>query len=211
MSEETPKFKGAEKRPIVVAILVFVLTTVSTVAVNSYLHKAFIPWYSISRYVGSETWNAIVFALANMLVAFSVLTYLYRVGEKWKFWRIYYWIVVAMAVGLVGLSVCPIGYFDLPGYGYATSVPSHVHEVCSRLMFLCMLLVVTMILFCKRASRVTRMVAAVYVAYGVVCVMGYCTHAEWFAKHLLLFESCYLFSFLAFCLGLQSQRKEKLG
>lgn len=70
-----------------VAILTFVLTTVLVVAVNSYMRKAFMPEYSISRYVGTETWSAIVFALANLVVAFSVLAYLYRVGRSGSFGR----------------------------------------------------------------------------------------------------------------------------
>lgn len=196
-----------EKRPIMVAILIFVLTTVLTVAVNSYLKQAFLPGYSISRYVGSETWSAVVFALANFVVAYCAAKYLYRVGEKWRVWRGYYWVVVLMAVGLIGLSVCPIGYFDLPGAGYATSVPSQVHEVCSRLMFVCMLVIAGMILLCQAANRVTRVVAAVYVTYGVVCVFGFLVKAPWFAQHLLVFEACYLFGFLAFCLGLQGSNK----
>lgn len=207
MKEQTLRFKIAEKRPIVVAILMFVLTSVMIVAVNSYLLRAFFPTYSISRYVGSATWSSVVFALANLIVAFCVLTYLYRVGEKWQFWRAYYWVVVMMAVGLIGLSACPIGYFDLPGTAYATSAPSHVHEICSRMMFICMLLVTGLVLLCGKASRATRIVAAVYVAYGFVCVFGYATAAPWFLQHVLFFESCYLFGFLAFCMGLQGRKK----
>jgi len=196
---------------MVVAILIFVMTTVLTVAVNSYIRKALMLDYSISRYIGSETWSAIMLALANMVVAFSVLTYLYQVGEKWQFWRAYYWIVVLMAVGLVGLSACPIGYFDLPGEAYATSAPSHVHEICSRMMFVCMLVVAVMVLCCKKASRATRLAAAVYVAYGVACVFGYMTTASWFVRHMLLFESCYLFGFLSFCLGMQGRKGIEKG
>ncbi len=209
MSEGVSRLRITDKRPMVVAILMFVLTTVVTVAVNSYLLRAFMPGYSISRYIGSETWSAIVFALANFVVAFCALTYLYRVGERWRFAPGYYWVVVLMAVGLVGLSVCPIGYFDLPGSEYATSAPSHIHEICSRLMFVCMLMVAAIILFCKRASRLTRIVAAMYVAYGVVCVFGFMTEAAWFMRHVLLFESCYLFGFLAFCLGLQGRKSKE--
>lgn len=207
MREETLRFRSEEKRPVVVAILAFVLTTVTVVAVNTYLHRAFMPDYSISRYVGTETWSAVVFALSNLVVAFCTLMYLYRVGEKWKFWRPYYWVVIMMMVGLIGLSACPIGYFDLPGQGYATSAPSRIHEVCSRLMFVCMLTVTAIVLFCNRASRATRLAAAIYVAYGAVCVFGYATTAPWFLQHTLLFESCYLFGFLAFCLGMQGRRK----
>lgn len=207
MKERSLRFRITEKRPIVVAILLFVLPTVLIVAINSYLLKAFMPTYSISRYVGSATWSSIVFALANLVVAFCVLTYLYHVGEKWQFWRAYYWIVVMMAVGLIGLSACPIGYFDLPGMAYATSAPSHVHEICSRMMFMCMLVVAGIVLVCSKASRVTRMVAAMYVAYGLVCMTGYMTKGPWFFQHMLLFESCYIFGFLAFCMGLQGRKK----
>lgn len=206
---QTIRIKQTERRPIVVALLAFVLTTVAAVTINSWLRQAFTPSYSISRYVGSETWSAIVFALANVVVAVNVLSYLYLVGERWRLARVYFWLVVAMMVGLIGLSACPVGYFDTAGY--ATSVPSHVHEVSSRMMFCCMLAVAGMIVLCQRASRATRMAAAVYVAYGVVCILGYLTKAQWFLQHLLLFESCYLFGFLAFCLGLQGRSGEILS
>jgi len=206
--EALRRIKNTEKRPIVVAILVFVLTTVTIVVVNSYLLGKFMPNYSISRYVGSETWSAIGFMMANLVVAMMVLKYLYMVGEKWGFGRGYFWVVVMMAIGLIGLSACPIGYFDV--VGYATSAPSHVHEICSRLMFVCMLVVATMILVCKPAVVATRLVAAVYTAYGVVCVFGYMTGAQWFVSHVLLFESCYIFGFLAFCLGLQGREIDVL-
>lgn len=202
MKETVPRLRMLEKRPIVVAILIFVLTTVAIVIINSLMRRAFLLNYSISRYVGSETWSAVVFGVVNYVVAFSVLTYLYRVGEKWKFQRWYYWIVVLTVVGLVGLSMCPIGYFDQPGSEFASSAPSHVHEICSRTMFVGMMVLVAMICFSKKTSRVTRMMAVAYIIYGMLCALGFIIKAPWFLGNMLVFESCYTFGFLALCLGL---------
>lgn len=115
-----------------------------------------------------------------------------------------------MAVGLIGLSACPIGYFDLPGEAYATSAPSHVHEICSRLMFICMLVVAAIVLLCKSESSDADGSSGVC---GVWAGMRFWVfyRGAWFVSRVLVFESCYLFGFLSFCLGMQGGKKVEEG
>lgn len=193
-----------EKRWIFWALGIFVATALLAIVINS------ISWgwhwnFSISRYVGLETWSAILFALGNIFVAGLIGKYLYAVGEKWRLGRWFYYAAIVMAVTLIGLSACPVGYFDR--FVGGKSMPSFVHELCSRTMFACMLLVAFMIQFCQSASRAARCWCAIFVAYGTLCLVAYLGEFEWFFQMMLVFESCYIVGFMIICCGLQSKDK----
>lgn len=190
------------------AMLVFVLTASGAILVNSFwlgdgLHFS----YSISKYVGSATWSVVIFALGNVLVARWMAKYLYSLGRSWKFSRWFFWAVVVMAVALLGLSAFPTYYFDL---GTAKSLISFVHEICSRLMFAVMLVVAMRLALTGMASWGSRRRSAEFVLYGLLCIFGFFSKAEWFAAWLLVFESCYLLGFMALCLGLKDKTKVSL-
>lgn len=181
------------------ALAIFALSVVLIVAVNSFGHGFHI-WYSISRYVGLETWSAILFALGNLVVGILMIYYLYWVGGKIGATRGYYWLIVIIVMALLGLSACPIGYFDLPGEAYASSAPSIIHECCSRVMFAAMLIVAAVFALRERESLQTRIGCGIFLIYGIFCVAGYLAHAEWFRGAMLVFESLYLIGFMVMCL-----------
>lgn len=190
-----------EKKLIMWALGIFVVVSGGIVLINSFLMGH--GWnfdYSISRYVGSETWSALVFMVANLAVAYLTLQYLYMLGEKWRLPRWFHWVVVVMAIGLVGLSAWPIAYFDPVGAEYAASGISRIHEICSRVMFFGMLMVATAMMLALPASRLTRLWCGIYVAYGLVCVYGFLTKEPWFAQMILVYESMYLAGFFVLCL-----------
>lgn len=193
-----------QKRWMLEAIGVFVSTSLLAVTFNSLQYG----WhwdYSISRYVGLETWSAILFALGNVLVAGLFGRYLYTVSEKWQMPRWFYWVTVVMAMALIGLSVCPIGYFDLVGTGYASSAPSRIHEICSRLMFFCMLLMAFTVQWRGCVQTRVRCCCVMFVLYGFLCLSGYFLKADWFVQSVLVFESAYLLGFMILCLGFQGK------
>lgn len=197
-----------EKRGIILAAGVFLLTALMAIIGNSLLGYGFQPTFSISHYVGLETWSAVIFAAGNFVVAFFMLYYLFLVGEKWGFRKWFFWVIVLMAIGLIGLSMCPIGYYDLEGAGWATSAPSRVHEICSRGMFVMMLIISARFASAQAVSKGTKVASLVFLLYGLFCVYGYLGGAGWFARHILLFESGYLLGFLALCLGLQGKEEQ---
>lgn len=214
------KLRRTDRTEMWCALAIFAICPTLAVVVNSLVGYGFHSNYSISRYVGLETWSAILFALGNLAVAILMIYYLYRLGERWQVARGYYWLVVVLVIALLGLSACPIGYFDLPGEAYASSSLSIIHEVCSRTLFLAMLVLVVIFALQDQVSPRVRSLGVVFLVYGAICVAGYLLHADWFVEALLFFEATYLLGFMLACLGCgwsnamvvkPKERKEKYG
>lgn len=193
------------------ALTIFLVTSGLAVVINSLVGAGLHFNYTISRYVGLETWSAVVFALGNFIVAGLMLKHLYGMAEGWKMSRWVYWLIVVMLVSLIGLSVCPIGYFDPEWAKYGTSAPSLIHGICSRVMFASMLVVMVMVMLCALASKWTRIFAIFFVIYGVFCLYGYFSRVAWFEDVVLVFESLYLFGFMIMCLLLKGKETVEGG
>ena len=173
------------------ALAVFMLTAGLAVVVNSQKY-GFRPNYSISRYVGLETWSAVLFAFGNIFVAGWMAKYLFQIGRSWQVRHWYFWVVVVMVVTLIGLSVCPLGYFSRLGL----ALPDRIHEICSRTMFAAMLLIAGVALVQKEMRFPVRVAAGVFMLYGLMCAFGYFGHVTWFRGNLLYFETSYLVGFM---------------
>ncbi len=184
-----------------VAFVVFLLEVCIAVVGNTLFGHGWHINYSISRYVGLETWSALVFALGNFVVAIAMLYYLYGVGENLGVKRGFFWIIVMIVIGLIGLSMCPSGYFDPSGMDGRVSSISLLHLIFARMMFAMMLIIVAWVLFCERATLATRLTAAMFVAYGTIYVSGYLLGARWIKNYGFLYESIYLVGFMLWCLG----------
>lgn len=193
--------KIAEKMPmprrwrLFAALAVFLTVSWAAIFINSFIvgkHGWDLSW-SISRYVGSETWSAVVFALANVYVGAVMGRYLWRLGTNWGMGRLYYYCVLTMVVALLMLSFCPIGYFDIDG---KKSVISFIHELSSRTMFVMMLIVVGMLARNSNSTKLTRRAAMIFLVYGAVWIGGYMTKSEWMASVMLIMESVYITSFM---------------
>lgn len=182
----------SEKKELVVALVIFVLTSALAVVINSLVGYGWDTSRSISRYVGMETWGAVIFALGNFVVAALLGKYLWKKGEVWKMPRVYYYAVLVMGVSLIWLSMCPIGYFDIDGN---ISVISRLHEIASRTMFAIMALIFAMIALNKNCCKLLRQGAVAYLVYVVICILGYFSKASWFVPVFLFFEASYLVGF----------------
>lgn len=195
--------RGGEKWQIWLTMAIFAVTMLAAVVGNSLMGYGWHINYSISRYVGLETWSAMLFALGNFVVAGLIGRYLYQVGEAWQMPRWFYWVVVLLAAGLVGLSVCPLMYFDHNGI---KSTPTMVHEICSRTMFAGMLVVAGTLLTRRGLNKVTKVYAAVFVVYGLLCCVGYLTKAGWFIGLMLFCEAAYIWGFMGLCIMIRERR-----
>ena len=186
---------------IVLADLILFVTSVLAVAINS-LKYGFHIDYTISRYVGLETWSAIVFGLGNVMVAYLSFRFLMWIQVRGKVPK---WLMLILAgifvVGLLGLSACPMGYFDEPGSPYGSSVPSFIHNRCSRIMFFSMLVLAAVIAAKLKLSKKMQIALAAYIIYGLFCVLAFLGHVGWFGQGILVFESSYIFGFFGVCLG----------
>ncbi len=183
------------------ALGVFLGVSAVIVIVNSLL-RGFMSRYTISRYVGLETWSAVVFLVANFIVMGLMAEYLYMMGRRWGMKKMYFWMVVVMGMMLIVLSAFPVGYFDVGG---VKSVPSRVHETAARLMFAIMMVIAVMLAVSKQATRRTRVLAGVFVIYGLVCAVANFGEWVWFMQGLLIFESIYLLGFMGFCAMIQEK------
>lgn len=190
------------------ALAVFLVTATLGVVVNSFaFSKGFNLHWSVSRYVGSELWSAILFALGNGVVVAMVMKYLWGLGEAWKMPRVYYYCSFVMAVGLIWLSVCPVGFCDIEGQ---KSLVSLLHEWSSKLMFIMMMLVAAMLAGSRRASAGTKAMCIAYVVYGIFCVAGYLTNGCWFTPLVLIYETVYIATFPLMLAGCETKRVAEL-
>lgn len=189
--------KGLQKWLIGYAFLIFIATAWSAIIINSAIKVGWRLDYSISRYVGSGVWSSVLFATGNLLAAGFIGGFLWKLGEMWRLKRWFYYVIVVMVVGLLGLSFCPLGICDFAGN---ISTVSWLHQIFSRLMFVTMLLAAVIIVWEPRAGTVARLVGGYFVAYGLVCAMGMLCHQDWFEQRVLIFETLYFVFFMAFLL-----------
>lgn len=149
-----------------------------------------------------------LFAAGNLFVSAFIGGFLWRLGENWKLKRWFYYVIVVMVVGLIGLSFCPLGICDFDG---KISTVSWLHQIFSRLMFVMMLLTVMIIVWQQRAGVVARMVGGFFVVYGIVCAMGMMCHQSWFEQRVLIYETLYFMFFYGVFVNLATVGKEFAG
>ena len=185
------------KKLIHAATGVFLATEVLVIVLYTFAFgRGFNLNWSISRYMGTDYWSAILFALSNFLVVFLVLKYLLQVRKVHKlslFWLV---LVIAMVVAYVGLSICPIGLFD-PSWGHF-GIVSTLHHTFSQTLFAIMAMVAlgTMLVI-KRGK--------IFIAFGIALIVymvgsTYCYKASigFFIDNVLIFESAYILANLVF-------------
>lgn len=196
------------KRWLVAALVVFLVTSMTAIFLNSFLMgHGWSTERSVSRYVGFEIWSSMIFAVGNLFAAGVTGAFLWKLGGLWKMPRIYYYCVMLMVLGLIWLSLCPIGLCD-PGDG-RKSIVSFAHEVSSRTMFLMMMAAAGMIALRSYATDVSRILCGGYVVYGAFCILGYLTHSHWFEARVLIFETVYIAGFVILLLVLKDRRLVK--
>lgn len=148
---------------------------------------------TISYYVGTSTWTAVLFAALNFVTVGLMGYYLWQMGQVWRMPRIYHYLVVILAVAFVWLSVCPVHYADYMGH---VSLVSRMHEVASRTMFIMMALIALLVTLKREASMDTRILGVMYLVLAMVSVLGYFIKGAWFTPVILIWESGYILAFL---------------
>lgn len=179
---------------MLMAILIFVATASYAIVTNGLLKGGINLRYSISQYVGLATGSSVLFALGNFVVVGCMASWLYEVGRSLMMPKLFYGIVVLTSVMLIGLSVCPYGYFDtILGMNH---VPTTIHQICSRTMFICMLVLAIWLVIHRGITGWARFWCALYAIFAAVCVVGFIGQHEWMLSALLLFEASYLLWFM---------------
>lgn len=183
-----------KKRGLMLGLGLFFIVEVAAVVINSLLQRSFRVDWSISTYVGLQAWSAVVFAGCNCVVAGLYGTYLWKLGEKWEMPRLYYYTCFLLLLGLIGLSFCPLGYFDV---GTEVSLISMLHQMNSRMMFMMMLMVATMLAGRSGNSARSQVGLASFILFAFVCLAGYMMGGEWFSSFFMVYETLYLVWFVA--------------
>ena len=102
------------RKKLLLAAAILSVTSLSAVIFNAGAYQGTaMPWLlgnSISWYVGSQAWSAILFALGNLAVAILIGQYLWMLGKSWQMSRIYFYFIFLVIVALIWLSVFPLGF-----------------------------------------------------------------------------------------------------
>ena len=165
------------------------------------------PWFignSISWYVGSRVWSALIFAISNAIVAILMSQFLWALGEYWQMPRPYFFFIVLLVISLVWLSVFPLGFFDQAD---AKSLISSLHEAGSRTMFGSMAVVAIFLATRVRTHKVLHGALVLFPFYALVCAVAFLTKNAAFYSAILIFESLYIFLFMALILWCGNRAK----
>lgn len=153
------------------------------------------PWFignSISWYVGSRVWSALLFAVANVFVAILMSQCLWTLGEYWRMPRAYFFFIILLVVALVWLSVFPLGFFDLEGQ---KSTISFLHEAGSRTMFGAMAIVIIFLATKVRTAKLLHAALVLFPLYALFCAVSALGHIAGFYSGILIYESSYILGF----------------
>lgn len=192
---------------LIAALAIFLIAALTAVLINSFvMGYGFSTGRSISRYVGFEMWSAVVFAVGNFFVSGVMGVFLWRLGKLWEMPRVYYYCVFLMVLGLISLSVCPIGLCDIDGQ---KSLVSLIHELSSRTMFIMMMVAAGLMAMKPYGTKASCILCVTYVVYGLVCIFGYLGHEIWFESRVLIFETLYIVGFIVVLLCQRDKRLVK--
>lgn len=185
------------KKFIHIATGVFLATEVLVVLLYAFVFgRGFHLNWSISRYMGTDYWSAILFALTNFIVVYLVLRYLLqvrRVHGLSAFWLV---LVIAMVVAYIGLSICPIGLFD-PYWGHF-GIVSTLHHTFSQTLFAIMAMVALGTMLVIKKGKLFIAFGVALIVYMIGSIYCYKASVGFFVDNVLLFESGYILANLIF-------------
>lgn len=188
---------SSAQKKLLLAMGIFGATSLAAVIINAGAYQgAARPWLlgnSISWYVGSRVWSAILFALGNLAVAILIGRYLWMLGKSWQMPRIYFYFIFLVVVALIWLSVFPLGFFDTPT---SKSTISYFHEAGSRTMFFAMAVVAFLLALKSRLHNLLCFCLSIFVLYAITSAVAVLAGVKWFLSGLLFFEAFYIVAFI---------------
>ncbi len=183
------------KKLVRLATLLFVLTVVIITFIHS-LTKGFHMNWSISRYMGSEPWSAILFCLSNFVVIALVLKYLYGVKKEHHLSTIWWILVLLMVVCYVMLSIFPVGLFDKMWGRFGTV--SSIHQCSAYILFLMMILITAVTMYEVKKGTIMHVFGASAIVLSLGVVAGFLFGVVFFTEHMYILESGYVLLNLVF-------------
>jgi hypothetical protein len=161
---------------------------------------------SLSRYVGKAWWSSLILAASDFFAAYQLIRYGREINAVHKMPKIWWVCGACLIIGLIGLSLCPLGLFDAnfnnPG------IISNCHEFCSRFMFVSMISVVLGIAITfGYKSKITLAACLTYLAFSCFFVGGYIADLSIYNSIFFVWENLFLYGFFLTLLTVPSALK----
>lgn len=179
------------KSLISLALSIYLLATFIIVFGHSFLESfGFHFDYTISRYIGLTTWSALFFLVISLIIFALVFKYILYLKKTYQMSRLWWIISVITVVSLIGVGLCPIGYFDKV-YG-DFGVVSHLHRLFSNTMFCLSILMVFLTALKFHKIKSFFIPSVFYIIYTLAFVVCYASNFSFFFNHILIFEALFL-------------------
>lgn len=200
--------KVNSKAPIKIGVIIFVFVVLCIVFGNSFLFgHGFHIEYSISRYIGLELWSAIFFFLNSLFLVNLLLIFYKKIKTTFKMPKLWQICFIIMIITFIGLSCCPVGFFDETWGDFG--VVSHLHRFFSFSMFLISILV-SIINFFKFQGRKSKIITLSFAIYGTLFAISYAVNNSFVLNGFLFFETLFLLWFLTSLLVISSENLPKV-
>lgn len=149
---------------------------------------------SLSRYVGKAWWSALFLALSDFYIIYQLWKFSRGLHSIHKMPKIWWTCCASLTIGLIGLSLCPLGLFDAdistPG------IVSNCHEFFSRLMFVSMIFAILGIAIAFGYKSKTTLIACLaYLTYSCFFVGAYFAHLQLYDSFFFIWENLFLYGF----------------
>ena len=185
------------KKFIRMAIFIFVAVVAIITIMHSFiLGRGFHVNWSISRYIGTDFWSAIIFCFANFVVAVITLKYLFTVKREYGLSPIFVILAVIMTILFVSLSVFPVGLFDEVWGDFG--MVSHLHRGSSYTLFAFLILLTLDLMIEVRKGVAMHLFGAAAVTLSLFCVVSFFAGWDFFNNYMYIFESGYVLMNLVF-------------
>ncbi len=192
-----------EKSRVKISFVAYLTIALIIVLGNSFLSGfGFHTEYTISRYIGLSAWSAILFALTGLFIFFHLLKFLKSVKSTHKM-NLVWWILSLIVIfALIGVCLCPVGYFDETFGDFGTV--SKIHRISAFIMFCTTIPMVFLTALKFRKKTSFFILSLIFVVYGLLFVAGYATSFPPFMNTILFTEAFFLIFFLILMLKIPS-------
>ena len=179
------------KAHVKISLFTYILITFIIVGGHSFLENyGFHLDYTISRYIGLNTWSATLFLATSIFIFVNIMKHLKCLKDTFNMSNFWWIIAIITMVSLLGVGFCPIGYFDKI-YGDFGPV-SIVHRITSSMMFCFSILLVFMMTLKFRAEKPFFFASLLYVIYGLTFITLYMLNSQLLVNNIFIFEATFL-------------------
>ena len=144
---------------------------------------------TISRYVGLNLWNSLLFCACNLAIVVMVVYYLLTQADgRGLLWR---FLMYIYAGAFMALSISP----HVPD----ESMPAVIHRCFAGVMFVVMTLI-GIVQMARAERKAVLAYAMLFVIYAVFFCICDAMRLQWFLDGIFWYESAYIFAFFGLIL-----------